>query len=342
MRTSASILAAFLVAGATAFAQPQAPAKKPTAAPTAPAARPAAVSATATPTQEDLRAAAGIREDIRELTKQLEASTAENEKYTGGLIKARIESRISVIRYTIAMLDQRARALELGAKIVPVEVRTTAAEPDTVRQIDAEIAASNERLAEIKNRASRYSGGLILAQIESTAATVSETIALLEQRKAVAKYGIVVGERKSEAAPAAIASASTAASTKAAAAGKAAPLQDTIILVRLSSKNYNEYKYDKSIFFSGDYVAEGLDRPARSIKGIFKVQDLFGETKVPIGWTLTQAIAPGQSQSFSGKGIEYNQFKNAHQWLRSTEVNDLKVVFTVESIIYEDGTRRDF
>ena len=51
----------------------------------------------------------------------------------------------------------------------------------------------------------------------------------------------------------------------------------------------------------GEYIAEGLDKPARSIKGVFRVQDLFGETKGPIKWTITQPMSPGRACPFLDK-----------------------------------------
>lgn len=171
--------------------------------------------------------------------------------------------------------------------------------------------------------------------------TVKETLALMEQRRLVAKYGLV-GAPVLPAVAAPDTANRTGAESKRVAVSPEQALKDTIIKVRLANKRYHEYKYDKSIFFEGEFVADGLDKPARSIKGIFKVQDLFGETKIPIKWTISQALSPGQAISFSGQGIDYNQFINSHQWLRSTVASDMQVVFSVESILYDDGNRRDF
>ena len=40
-------------------------------------------------------------------------------------------------------------------------------------------------------------------------------------------------------------------------------------------------------------------------------------------------------------GFEYNKFIDRHQWARSTKLKNMKATFTVQSIIYQDGNRRD-
>lgn len=305
---------------------------------TPPAAAVAASSHKA-PTQDDLARASSIKADIATIERQVAEAQSESEKFAGGLIKVRIDARIAQMKYTISLLQTRQKALELGARLVPVEVVTSTADAALVAELDKEIEQQKAKIAETDAKAAQYSGGLIRAQILSTSATMGETLALTEQRRMIAKYGLAPAPSASNTTEAPKAGASA---SKQAISAKEPPLKDTIIKVRLTNKQYHEYKYDKSIFFDGEFVAEGLDKPARSIKGAFRVQDLFGETKVPIKWTITQSMAPGQSVSFSGQGIDYNQFTNSHQWLRSTPMSDMQVVFSVESILYEDGTRRDF
>lgn len=291
------------------------------------------------PTQDDLTRVAAIKADIAVIERQVAEAQSESEKLAGGLIKARIDARIAQMKYTISLLQTRQKALELGARLIPVEIASSTIDEATVAKLDKEIEEQRAKIAETDAKAAQYSGGLIRAQILSTSATMSETLALMEQRRVIAKYGLV----PAPAAKSGTDTASISSSAQNQASGpKERPLKDTIIKVRLTNKQFHEYKYDKSIFFDGEYIAEGLDKPTRSIKGVFSVQDLFGETKVPIKWTITQPMAPGQSVSFSGKGIDYNQFTNSHQWLRSTLMSDMQVVFSVESIIYDDGTRRDF
>ena len=90
-----------------------------------------------------------------------------------------------------------------------------------------------------------------------------------------------------------------------------------------------------------ELAATGLDKPARAIKGRVLFNDLFGETRFRLGWTINEPMNPGQVIRTSGEGFEYNQFKDDHQWVVSTAAKDLRVVYEVTSILYADGTRRD-
>lgn len=337
MDVSPFLVAALFSAAAFGQAQPKKPVLPKPAAPASPAVAPAR-----SPTPEELSKAAAIKDDISKIERSIFDSQAESEKLAGGLIKARIEARIAQMRYTISLLQTRQKALELGARLIPLEVSAATVNQAEVERLEKEIDALKVRISETDAKAAQYSGGLIRAQVLSTSATMSETLALLEQRMMAAKYGLVPAPAINTASPPPSASGSNASTAKNEPLPKEAPLAETIVKVRLSNKEYQEQKYDKGVFFSGEYLAEGLDKPARSIKGVFKVQDLFGETKVSIKWTLTQPLSPGQSQSFSGKGIDYNQFNNSHQWLKNTHLSDMQVVYAIESILYEDGTRRDF
>jgi len=253
------------------------------------------------PTASDLAQAASIKAEILTIEKQVADSQAESDKLSGGLIKARIGARIAQMKYTVALLQTRQKALEVGARLVPVDVVASPVDEAAAERLEREIKEVAGRIAETDAKAGQYSGGLIRAQLLSTSATMAETMALLEQRRMIAKYGLA--QAPGDKAFSEVASSGPAATTaaKKPVAPVEAPLQDTIVKVSLTNKQYSEYKYDKGIYFDGEYNAEGLDKPARSIKGTFKVQDLFGETKVPIKWTIPEQLEPGQVVRFSGR-----------------------------------------
>jgi len=69
--------------------------------------------------------------------------------------------------------------------------------------------------------------------------------------------------------------------------------------------------------------------------------DLFGEEKFGLRWTLEKPIAPGASYTEVGSGFDYNKFMDSHQWVRHTAMEDMKVKFRVDHILYQDGTKRD-
>jgi hypothetical protein len=77
------------------------------------------------------------------------------------------------------------------------------------------------------------------------------------------------------------------------------------------------------------------------LKRLLKFNDLFGETKLVIRWTIDKPIKPGVTIEEKGMGFKFNQSSDPHQWVRATQVSEMKTPFTVNSILYQDGTRRD-
>lgn len=118
-------------------------------------------------------------------------------------------------------------------------------------------------------------------------------------------------------------------------------IADEIISVKLSNKRLQKQDYERLILFDAEFKAIGLDKPARAIKGVLCFNDLFGETKLRISWTLNDPIAPGGKITQKGYGFEYNQFQDSHKWVLGTDLKDMTTNFTVNSIIYQDGDRRD-
>ena len=61
-----------------------------------------------------------------------------------------------------------------------------------------------------------------------------------------------------------------------------------------------------------------------------------------LNWTIDEPPQPGETIVEKGSGFEYNQFLDPHRWVRATDIEDMTASFTVESILYQDGTRLDF
>jgi hypothetical protein len=268
---------------------------------------------------------------------ELSEAQTESAKYTGGLIKAQIESRVEVLKLTLAIIDQRLAGAKAGTKL-RVEVPVTLPNSDEAEKLEKELSDIDARIRHTEENAAKYSGGLILAQPNSNIATLQGTRALLQQRQLTAKYGLAMF-------PVSItAKSSTEKGTGLKAEpAKSKPLADTIISVDLLGKHYREEKYGRGgVYFDLKFTAAGLDKPVRAIKGSLHITDLFDESIVGIKWSLDKPMSPGATYSENSVGFDYNRFMNNHQRVRDTEASDLRARFHVESILYEDGTRRDF
>lgn len=267
---------------------------------------------------------------------ELNEAQIENAKYAGGLIKAQIESRMEVLKLTLAIIDQRLVAVKTGTKL-RVEAPATTPNISEAEKLEKEISDIDVKIQVAEESASKYSGGLILAQLSSNIATLQGTRAMLHQRQLAAKYGLAL-------APVPLAARSSGERSAAPKeTAKIKPLSDTIISVDLLGKRYQEEKYGRGgVYFDLKFNAVGLDKPVRAVKGSLHITDLFDESIVGIKWNLNQPMSPGATHSETGVGFDYNRFMNNHQRVRDTDSADLRARFRVESILYEDGTRRDF
>ena len=119
----------------------------------------------------------------------------------------------------------------------------------------------------------------------------------------------------------------------------ATPAAAPLLEVRLLTKRISTQDYQEFVFFDVEWRATGLKKAARAIKGVLYFQDLFGETKMKMGWTVDQPLAPGGTFVEKGAGLRYNQFMSDHQWIKSTDLTNMKASFVASQIIYQDGTR---
>jgi len=304
----------------------------------APSPAPATTPAAAPPQSvENTATIAALRSEQDAVRQRIVLAEAEDQKYTGGLIKAQIQSRLALLRLSDALLGQKLVALQTGARIV-LEAAGSRIEPSIAASLDAEATTLKLRIEQARVEADKYTGGLIKAQRESTIATMESTLAMIEQRALTAKYGlspIPIGTPS-------FASATAANTTRQAAVSSKSTAQEEILSLRLLDKRFVTQKYQDYVFFDIQFTADKLQKPARAIKGTLNINDLFGARQFGISWTLEKPINPGESITEAGQGFKYNQFTDKHQWVRSTDRANMAVTYTVESILYQDGTREDF
>lgn len=140
---------------------------------------------------EQKQAVAGLRDDLGRVNKEIDQATQEDAKYSGGLIKSLIAVRLEILKTNAALIEQRIHALEGGAR-QNVVVNSSKPDPARAEELLAEIDAQQKKVAEARREADRYSGGLVKALSESTAATATNSLAMLEQQHFIAKYGLAM------------------------------------------------------------------------------------------------------------------------------------------------------
>lgn len=151
----------------------------------------ASPACTQTLTPEQKQTLTGLKTDLKRIRQEIEQAVQENEKYSGGLIKALIGVRVEILKTNAALVEQRIHTLEGGA-LQSVIVNVTKPDPARADQLVSEIAAQENKVAEARREADRYSGGLVKALSESTVATARNSLAMLEQQYFIAKYGLAM------------------------------------------------------------------------------------------------------------------------------------------------------
>jgi len=140
----------------------------------------------------DCQKVATIEVEIANIDKELAAADKENAKYSGGLIKALIESQIETLKQTRTMLQQKKNSWSYGINttytidgkpfVLPVGAK------DLLPNLEREIAENKDKIRQQQAVADQYSGGLVQALSVSTLETMRQTQAMLEQRQLAIKY----------------------------------------------------------------------------------------------------------------------------------------------------------
>jgi hypothetical protein len=283
-------------------------------------------------TPEEQEQVDSLKADV--VTLQAEIKKAE-ELEGRGLIGALAGMRVQTLKNTEAMLKQRIAALETGAKLKIEPVPATKPDTERVAKLEQDLAAQ-EKKVEAAERRAEDAGGLVGAMAMMTVETERSSAAGLRAQLLAAKYGLpaltAVGAKSPEAdAPDDRKPASAIGS-----------LRDSILTVGLLSKRLTKNGYEDFVLTNLEFAATGLDKPARAIKGVLYFNDLFDEPRFKLNWTIDDPVEPNQVIQTSGEGFEYNQFMDDHQWVANTAAKDMRLSYRVSSILYADGTRRDF
>lgn len=285
--------------------------------------------------QAQVKVLQGELQNIRD-----EIAKASN-KQAGGLLKAYADLRLEVLKTSEALVFQRIQAIEGGAKVT-VEVPSIAPDPARAAELEKELAQQEEKVKLANDKASG-AGGLIAAMARVAAYTEENSLALLRQQHLSAKYGLAIPKFGAISTDAAALTASTGtAGGKADSPAAKDSLQSQILEVKILKKRFEDGDYKDAIWIDLEINPTGLDKPARAIKGILVLTDLFGEAKFKANWTLDQGIQPGKPFKELGSGFDYNRFKDEHNWVRGTALENMKAKYLVTAILYEDGETREF
>jgi len=117
--------------------------------------------------------------------------------------------------------------------------------------------------------------------------------------------------------------------------------KEKIISVVLTNKRFQQIDTDNNILQAGIYWDAQFTlvpsaKATRAIKGNLVFTDLFDEEKMRVSFTINHPLKPGESFMEKDTGIEYHEFRQCDQWVKTTELKDMKVKFEIDSVIYEE------
>ncbi|CDF85680.1 hypothetical protein PKB_4355 [Pseudomonas knackmussii B13] len=129
-----------------------------------------------------------LRGQLSETEGAIAQAKLQDQKLSGGLVKALIEARLEILQTNKALVQQRINAIEAGAPVKEVTV-VSKSNPDLANTLSAELETAKAEAAAANAEAQVY-GGLVGALKASTAATADQTVAMLKQQYLIAKYGL--------------------------------------------------------------------------------------------------------------------------------------------------------
>lgn len=108
------------------------------------------------------------------------------------------------------------------------------------------------------------------------------------------------------------------------------------VQVSCLKKDFVEYDYQEFITYR--FILNNKSKKTiRAIKGGVTFTNIFDEEIQTLKFVYDQPIKSGQQITYNAT-TDYNQFIDEDRTLRSKKLEDLKVIWKPEKIIFEDGT----
>lgn len=271
--------------------------------------------------------------EIAGLGQQIKDAKIESEKYTGGLIKALLDSRIQILEYTKAMLEQRLAAgnyrVKINYTVEGKEYIPAANKDEILKNLESEALTVTQEMERAQKEADQYSGGLVRAMKLSTVATYQQQLAMLEMKRCALIYDIpLFAFEEGTALPA----ESPAAPTE-----ESVAEIDSMFEVKLTGKHVFEANYSDNLGFNL-LLINHTEKDIKAVQGVLIFTDLFDSEILRVRITLEEDIPAGKTVKDNDHSIELNKFSSEHQRLRTIDVKNLKMWLEVHGIIFKDGS----
>ena len=97
-------------------------------------------------------------------------------------------------------------------------------------------------------------------------------------------------------------------------------------------------QYEDYISLAFAYQNKGT-KPMRAFQGDATFLDTFGDSIYSAHLKVDMALAPGQTRREPARIVRFNPFRVAHQRLRDTPLEKMKLVWETSDVVFADGSR---
>lgn len=117
--------------------------------------------------------------------------------------------------------------------------------------------------------------------------------------------------------------------------------QASPIAPRLMRKGWQEGDYGRNAVTFAVEFSNLTGKDVRAFDGTVVFTDLLGNEIHGAKLAVNDRIAAGGAMTWEGK-LDYNQFISSHERLRNAEIENMKVVYTVKRVMFEDGEVKEY
>jgi hypothetical protein len=119
---------------------------------------------------------------------------------------------------------------------------------------------------------------------------------------------------------------------------KEAPSEiDSMFDVKLTGKRVFEANYSNHLGFNL-LLTNHTEKDIKAVQGVCIFSDLFDQEIRRVNLTLEENLPAGQSVKNNDYSIELNKFRAEDNRLRTIEMENLKMRFEAQAIIFKDGS----
>jgi len=97
-------------------------------------------------------------------------------------------------------------------------------------------------------------------------------------------------------------------------------------------------QYEDYISLAFAYQNKGT-KAMRAFQGDATFLDTFGDSIYSAHLRVDMALTPGQTRREPARIVRFNPFRVAHQRLRDTPLEKMKLVWETTDVVFADGTR---